>query len=180
MMEQSRESRLDLEQAGEELFNFAVDREDVMWLVAQVPETVQVRRSKVEYELQILKIISVGWGISYYLGVSPHKGALLESYWGAVQELSRSVSATAGQMTGQAIDYFQTVKERLDGYVTALARHCQATEPAAVIGPEFARTCGQANEIHTIASGTRMFLTTLDRVKQYIDARQLVPLNFAN
>lgn len=69
-----------LEQAGEDLFNFAIDREDVKWLLAQLPEQTEVKLSTVEYELQILKIISVGWGTAYLLENSPNKTPLLELY----------------------------------------------------------------------------------------------------
>ena len=43
-----------------------MDREDVKDLVANLPEETDIRGVTVEYELQILKIISVGWSISYY------------------------------------------------------------------------------------------------------------------
>ena len=62
------------------MFNFAIDREDVKWLLAQLPEQTEVKLSTVEYELQILKIISVGWGTAYLLENSPNKTPLLELY----------------------------------------------------------------------------------------------------
>jgi hypothetical protein len=58
--------KTEIEKAGEALFNFAVDREDVKALVANLPEETDIQGVTVEYELQILKIISVGWSISYY------------------------------------------------------------------------------------------------------------------
>ena len=128
-----------IEKAGEDLLSFAIDREDVKWLMAQLPEEAEIKLGTVEYELQILKIISVGWSISYYLENSSHKNQLLELYWNAVYELSQSISSTAGLMIDNDIDYFQILKDRLDMYVDAMAKKPDATEPAAVIGPEFAR-----------------------------------------
>ena len=56
-------------QAAEDLFNFAIDREDVKWLLAHLHAEATVKRHSVEYELQILKLITVGWSIAFYLGV---------------------------------------------------------------------------------------------------------------
>ena len=54
-----------IEQAAEDLFNYAIDREDVKLLMANLAEQADVKRTTVEYELPILKIISVGWSLSY-------------------------------------------------------------------------------------------------------------------
>ena len=106
-MEKPEKKKTKIEQAGEDLFNFAIDREDIKWLVSQLPEATDIVRSKVEYELQILKIISVGWSIPYFLENSPQKNRLLELFWTSVQEFSKSLSETTELMTGQDIDYFQ-------------------------------------------------------------------------
>ena len=66
-----------LEQAGEDLFNFAVDRADVKTLLEYLPKETDIMRSKVEYELVILRIVSIGWSISYFLEDSPHKNRLV-------------------------------------------------------------------------------------------------------
>ena len=65
-----------IEQAASDLFNYAIDREDVKWLMAQLSEEADVKRATVEYELPILKIISFGWSLSYYLPDSPQKDEL--------------------------------------------------------------------------------------------------------
>jgi hypothetical protein len=156
--------------AGEELFNFAVDRDDVKTLLANLPEKSEVERGKVEYELAILRIITVGWSISYFLARSEYRNQLAELYWEAVRRFSQNVSVSAGLLVGKDIDYFQILKDRLMGYVEAMERKHDAQEPAAVIGPEFARLCGDGGEIHTIMAGTRMFIATLSSVKAYLDA----------
>jgi hypothetical protein len=65
-MKNSEEEKTGVEKAGKDLFNFAVDREDVKVLVANLPEDAGIRGVTAECELQILKIISLGWSISYY------------------------------------------------------------------------------------------------------------------
>ena len=162
-----------IEKAGEDLLSFAIDREDVKWLITQLPEEAEIKQGTVEYELQILKIISVGWSISYYLENSSHKNQLLELYWNAVYELSQSISTTAGLMIDNDIDYFQILKDRLNMYVDAMAKKPDATEPAAVIGPEFARNCGDVDDIFTIMTGTKMFIATIGGVKEYLESIML-------
>jgi len=162
-----------IEQAGEDLFNFAIDREDVKWLVSRLETDDDIKRGKVEYELQILKIISIGWSISYFLKDHPAKITLAEFYWRAIHELSEGISASAGLMAGQEIDYFQTLKDRLNIYVNAMARKPDASEPAAVIGPEFAEICGDVHDMLAVLTGTRLFKATIGSVKEYLET---VPL----
>jgi len=133
-MEKPEKKKTEIEQAGEDLFNFAIDREDIKWLISQLPEATDIVRSKVEYELQILKIISVGWSIPYFLENSPQKTRLLELFWTSVQEFSKSLNETTELMTGQDIDYFQILKDRLDMYMKALSKTPGEQEPSAVIG----------------------------------------------
>jgi hypothetical protein len=168
-MEGSEQSKPTVEAAGEDLFNFAVDREDTKILMAHLPEEAGTRRITVEYELPILKIISVGWGISYYLGNSPYKDLISEQYWKAIYEFSQNLSETTELMIGQDIDYFQILKDRLDMYVDAMSKNPEAQEPAAIIGPEFARTCGNADDVYAVMTGSRMFISTIGRVKEYLE-----------
>ncbi len=172
-MEDIEKKKTEIEQAGQELFEFAIDREDTKWLLAQLPEAADVKRTTVEYELPLLKIISVGWSISYFLEESPYKTPLQERYWNAVNEFSHGLSETTGLMIGQDIDYFQILKERFDFYVKAMADHPEATEPSAIIGPEFAGLCGNKDDIFASLTGSKMFGNTMIRVRQYIDALKL-------
>jgi hypothetical protein len=170
VMENLEREKSGIEKAGEELFTFAVDREDVKTLMAYLPAQARIERGKVEYELQLLKIISVGWSISYFLQSWSRKNELAEVYWQAVHELSGSIYSTTGLMIGQNIDYFQEVRNRLDTYVHALGENPGAAEPAAVIGPEFARACGNVDDVYTVLTGSRMFIGTIGRVKAYLEA----------
>jgi hypothetical protein len=162
-----------IEQAAEDLFNYAIDREDVKWLMAHLADEAEVKRTTVEYELPILKIISVGWSLSYYLPGSPRKDELSNLYWTAINDFSKDLSTTTEMMTGQKIDYFEILKERLDMYVKALEEQSEVQEPAAVIGPEFARTCGNADDIFAFMTGSKMFMSVITRVKEYLEKIKL-------
>jgi hypothetical protein len=172
-MENSEKEKRGIEKVGEDLFHFATDREDVKALVANLPEEADIQGVTVEYELQILKIISVGWSISYYLEKDPQKTQLAEFYWQAVQQFSKSISASTGLMTGHEIDYFQILKDRLDMYLTALNENPYVSQPVSVIGPEFARTCGNVDDAFTVLTGAKMFSATIGSVKEYLEATKL-------
>ncbi|MBW2680484.1 MAG: hypothetical protein JRD01_06985 [Deltaproteobacteria bacterium] len=172
-MEHSEEKKTGVEKAGEDLFNFVINREDIKTLMSYLPEKADINLGKVEYELQILKIISTGWSISYYLENCARKNQLLEGYWKAVHEFSQSISTTTGWMIGNNIDYFQILKERLDMYVAAMAQKPDAPEPAVVIGPEFARTCGNMDDAFTVMTGSKMFIATIGSVKEYLETIKL-------
>lgn len=168
-MENLSEQKSGIEKAAEDLFNFAVERDDVKALMTHLDESADIQRSSVEYELQILKIISVGWAVPYYLGNSPQKDLIGACYWQAIQNFSQSLSETFGLLAGQSIDYFQVLRERLDTYVSALQQKLDAPEPAVVIGPEFANACGNRDDVFTVMTGSRMFISTIRSVKQYLE-----------
>ena len=162
-----------IELAGKDLFNFAVDREDIKTLIAHLPEETVCEPEAIEYELQLLKIISVGWSISFFLENNPHRSQLTEIFWKSVHEFSEKLSETTQLMTGQDINYFQILKTRLDMYVEALTEKPETTEPASVIGPEFAKVCGNADDIFSVMTGSRMFIMTVASVKEYLESIKL-------
>ena len=172
-MNHTKEIKSELEKAAADLLDFAIDREDVKWLMDRLSQDADIKRVTVEYELQILKIIGVGWSLSYYLENSPQKTELLEKYWGAINEFSQGISTTTEYMIGQNIDYFQILKDRLDKYVTALSKNPDAPEPAQVIGPEVARICGNVDDIFTFMTGSKMFISTINKVKAYLEVIKL-------
>ena len=172
-MEKQDKKTSKIERAAEDLFNYAIDREDVKWLMENLAEEADIKRTTVEYELPILKIISVGWSLSYYLTGSPQKDELLNLYWTAINDFSKDLSTTTEMMTGQKIDYFDILKERLDRYVKTLEQHPDAQDPATAIGPEFARTCGNADDIFTFMTGSKIFVAAVGRVKEYIETIKL-------
>lgn len=174
-MEKSPEKqKSSLQQAGEDLFNYAIDREDTKWLLARLHPQATVKPAKVEYELQILKIITVGWCISYYLEHSRYEEPLAELFWQSIHQFSHELSETTGLLIGQDIDYFNLLKERLDQYVQTLNAKPEASEPARVIGPEFAKLCGDEKDLFAFMTGSKMFLSVLERVKRYLQSAKLL------
>ena len=172
-MKDTENEKTVIEQTAEDLFNFAIDREDVKWLMSQLPQEAEIKRNVVEYELPILKIISVGWSISYFLFNSSQKDELIACYWESVREFSQTLSSTTELWIGQNIDYFQILKDRLAMYLDALNQYPEASEPAQIIGPEFARTCGNVDDIFAFMTGSKMFTSTAGKVKEYLEAVKL-------
>ena len=60
-----------LEEVSENLVNFSVDRDDLNRIMAMLPEDEAINRVTVEYEIPLLKIVSVGWAIAYFLENRP-------------------------------------------------------------------------------------------------------------
>ena len=173
MGKNKEENKSVVEITGLDLFNFAVDREDIKTLIAHLPKETECKPEAVEYELQLLKIIITGWSISFFLGENPLRDELAESFWKSIHEFSGTLSESTQLMTGQDINYFQILKERLDMYVEALAEKPEATEPVAVIGPVFARVCGNADDVFAIMTGSKIFIITVASVKEYLEAIEL-------
>ena len=167
-MTDSKSAKSALETAADDLFDFAVDREDVKWLMGNLHKEAKINRTTVEYELGAMKIIMVGWNISFCMENHPAKDALSTLYWNLALEFSKGLSTTTEYMTGQKIDYFDILKERLDTYVKALTENPNAPDPATVVGPEFARICGNADDIFTSMAGSKMFISLSGNVKEYL------------
>jgi hypothetical protein len=58
-------------------------------------------------------------------------------------------------------------------YVAALTEKPESTEPAAVIGPEFSKVCGKADDVFAILTGSKMFIHTASSVKEYLESVKL-------
>jgi len=162
------------EKAAEDLFNYALDREAIKWLIARLPEDVGIPPATIEYELQLLNIIGTGWAVSYVMESSPGKPPLVAAFWKSVFEFSGTLSETTGRMTGQTFDYFQVVKDRLDNYVKILSENPDAREPAVLIGEEFARICGNSGNIFIRMTGAKLFMTIMATVRRYVEAAGLL------
>lgn len=173
-MNETADTKHPVEQAGEDLFNYAIERDEIKWLVGSLSTESQVKASTVEYELQLLKIVSVGWSISFFMGGTPKKKERLgQLFWHQINNFSQGLSETTGLMIGQDIDYFTTIKERLDYYVAAMGEHEASDDPTQVIGPVFAAQCGDANDIFVAIAGAKMFHNAVNRVRQYLEALKL-------
>lgn len=91
------------------LFDYALEREDIKWLLNGLPHDVGIDPDTVEYELHLLKIVSVGWALSYYLPDGEARAGLLESFWQAIRDVADNLSRTTNMLTGQEVDYFQAL-----------------------------------------------------------------------
>ncbi|MCG8565255.1 MAG: hypothetical protein MI747_09260 [Desulfobacterales bacterium] len=161
---------LSVEEAAQHLAAFAIDREDLKALMGTLPEDSGLNMTAVEYELGILKILSVGWGLSYFMApTDANKAPLTDIYWQMIQEVSKNISMLTETTTGTQIDYFNILKERLDLYVAAMKESPEGTqEPANVMGPVFANACGNPDNAVAVLTGTKMFTLTLGAVREYL------------
>jgi hypothetical protein len=172
-MENAETVKSPVEQAAEDLFNFSIDRTDIKEMMLGLHEQADINRNTVEYELPLLKIITVGWSISYFINHAPYKAELSEIFWNGIREFAQNLTETTNLMTGADIDYFQVIKDRLNMYVDAMNINTEAKEPAAVIGPEFAGACGNRDDVFTVMTGSRLFIATAGSVKSYLEEVKL-------
>jgi len=175
-MKKTEQEKIKIEHTGKKLFDFAVDREDTKILMDNLHKEADIKRPTVEYELQALRIITAGWSISYFLENSAHKNRLVEIYWMAVYEFSQNISSVSELMIGQDFNYYQMLKNRLDKYLDAMHNNPDASEPVVTIGPEFAKICGNSNDVFTIMAGSKMFTATLNGVKKYLEVSLKISL----
>ena len=164
--------KISIEQVANNLASFAIDRTDLKELMAALPRENQLNMNAVEYELGILKILSVGWAIAFYMAASDkNKGPVTETYWELIREISQNISTLTETTTGTQVDYFAILKERLDTYVKQMQnQQDKAADPTSVMGPAFAQACRTPDDPMAILTGTKMFTLTLGAVKEYLDS----------
>jgi hypothetical protein len=161
---------LTIQQLAQNLATFAIDRRDLKELLAAIPENSAVNITTIEYELQLLKILSVGWAISFFMPASDkNKAALSEVFWENIREVAEKISTLTETTSGTKIDYFDILKERLNTYLKVLQNTQDDIEnPAEIMGPAFAVACNAPNEAVAVLTGTKMFTLTLGAVKEYL------------
>ncbi len=170
-METDSNQPLTPEKLAQNLATFAIDRTDLKELLAAIPADSAVNKTTIEYELQLLKILSVGWAISFFMpATDKNKGVVSELFWESIQEISKNISNLTQTTTGQDIDYFEIIKERLNTYLAVMQKNPEETQnPAAVMGPAFADICSCTGDAVAILTGTKMFTLTLGAVKEYLN-----------
>ncbi|HKL00138.1 MAG TPA: hypothetical protein VJ943_07780 [Desulfotignum sp.] len=166
------QQHLTIQETAQNLAAFAIDRTDLKEMLAALPQEADLNLTTIEYELGILKILSTGWGISFFMPAGDkNKTPLSESFWHMVKEISQNISTLTETTTGHQIDYFNILKERLDTYIQKLQENPEeATDLAAVMGPAFAVACKCPDNAIAILTGTKMFTLTLGAVKEYLTA----------
>lgn len=170
-MGQDKEQEPGIAQMAQDLSTFAIDKTDVKSFLADIPVTGNLNLTAIEYELQILKILGVGWAISFFLpATDPDKEPLTREFWETMQQISNNISTIAATTTGKQIHYFDTLKQRLDGYVGIMQENTGTSgNPAEMIGPAFARICHADDDTRAILIGTKLFTQTLGAVKEYLN-----------
>ncbi|MFO7886521.1 MAG: hypothetical protein R6U68_17050 [Desulfobacteraceae bacterium] len=170
-MGQAEKKTLTIQKMAENLASFAIDREDIKMLIQAIPENCGLNLTQVEYELQILKILSVGWAVSFYMPQGDQKKALTRLFWEYIREISKNISNITETTTGTSIDYFSILKERLDTYVKKMQENqTSASEPSVIMGPAFAEACTSPENAVAILTGTKMFTLTLGSIKEYLNS----------
>lgn len=174
-MNESSLEKVSIEKASEDLFDFAIDHSDIKLILQKLPEDIKINRVSMEYEIQLLKILGVGWSISFFLDESSIKKELSESFWNAVQSFSQSISTLSSSFTGKEIDYFNTLKERLDTYLNTLNLISDNPDPLVSVGTKFAEICGSKDNAHIMLSGSKVFSLSVGGVKNYFESVQIEP-----
>ena len=156
---------------AENLTTFAINRDDIKALLNAMPADESVDQNCVEYELQILKILSVGWGISFYMENESLKKNLTQLFWNNIQEIAQNISQITATTTGQQVDYFTILKKRMDDYVAIMKQNTtEGTDPSWIMGPAFADNCQCHDDAAVILVGTKLFTLTLGGIKEYLNA----------
>lgn len=158
-----------IQEIGESLANFSLDRESVQFALSRLPDEHSINKVAIEYEIQLLKILSVGWAISYFMEDHSEKTPLIKNFWDVLFEFSKNLSSVTSLTIGREVDYFLALKERIDIYLNALAEAPHVKDPALVIGPTFARLCGNTDNVHVIMAGNRVFHLSLEGVKHFLE-----------
>jgi hypothetical protein len=166
----SNQQLLSIDEMGESLANFSLDRESVLFALSRLPDEQSINKVTVEYEIQLLRILSVGWAISYFMEDHSEKAPLIKKFWDVLFEFSKNLSSVTSLTIGKEVDYFKTLKERIDTYLKALADVPHVKDPASVIGPTFAEICGNTDNVHVIMAGNRIFHLSLEGVKQFLES----------
>lgn len=170
-MEAQNKDTLTVEKLAQNLADFAIDRTDLKELMLGLPPGNDLNITAVEYELGILKILSVGWGISFFMAATDtNKKPVTQYFWETIQEISQSISDLTQTTTGTQVDYFNILKDRLTVYVKEMQKNPEATNPTLIMGPVFAGICGSPDNAIAILTGTKMFTLTLGAVKEYLNA----------
>lgn len=160
----------DITRTAAQLFQFAIDRGDMNIILDALPWNATDRRAILEYEIQILRIVSVGWAITFFLADNPLKRPLGHHFWQQVREFSETLSASATLTVGSDIDYFNILKTRLEHYLDALEAAGKIPQPAMAIGPAFAEICGNRDDACAVLAGSKMFVHAIQAVREHLDA----------
>lgn len=152
---------------ADNLFNYSIARDDIKAISSGIPDCSSQEEQTYIFELQILKIISIGVSINYLLDSNESKVDISEKYWKNIMDFSNSINDAAGTYSDVSIDYLSEIRRKLDYYLKELNSCPGSTEPASVIGPAFAFQCGDKENTFAVLAGARIFKTVVSGVRQY-------------
>lgn len=156
------------------LAEYAVNRDEIKELVQTLPKNRNINSVTVEYELQLLKIVTIGWSISVYMLKNKKKELFELKFWELIREFSKDISNVSSLMIGHDIDYFDLIKKRLDTYVKSFDNAASESDPASAIGPAFADICKDKDNAFTVITGARLFNYSVRATKEYLESESLL------
>lgn len=162
-----------VEEIAENLVNFSIDRSELKVILQGLPQEAGINPITLEYEISLLKILSVGWGISFFMGEHPKKNELAQVFWNSIHDFSKNISTATSSSIGKDLDYFQILKERIDLYINALNLCSDVSDPTSVIGPTFAEVCGDKENACTILAGSKIFSLSIGTVRNYLESVEI-------
>lgn len=163
-----------LENICKNIAEYAVNRDEIKELVQNLPKDQNINSVMVEYELQLLKIVAIGWSISVYMQLNEKKQLFELKFWELIREFARDISNVTSLMIGHDIDYFDLIKKRLDTYLKSLDGAVSESDPASAIGPAFAEICKDKDNAFTIITGARLFNYSVRATKEYLQLEELL------
>ena len=169
-MESEQNEKGGLETMCKNLAEYAVDREDIKAMVQCLPKDQNINTVTLDYELQLLKIITVGWSLTVYMENHPQKLQAAELFWSMIRDFSKEISTVTELMIGHNVDYFNLLKERFDYYVSSLTKAVNNDDPASAIGPAFAESCKDKDNPFINLTGARIFTYSTQAVREYLDS----------
>jgi hypothetical protein len=163
-----------LESICNNLAEYAVNRDEIKELVNTMPKDQNINTVTVEYELQLLKIATIGWSVSVYMKENEKKQLFELKFWELIREYSKDISNVTSLMIGHDINYFDLIKQRLDAYIKSLEGSKNEADPASAIGPAFATICKDKENAFVVISGSRLFNYSVRATKEYLDAEKML------
>ena len=157
-----------IDKISDSLIAFAIDRNDLKIIIGQIPNNVETNKVAIEYELQLLKILTVGWSIPFFMGDNPDKQTITEKFWFAIKEFSTNISQVSASAANTEINYFEQIRNRLELYINTLNQNTDIKHLSSVIGPVFADCCGDKNDPFASISGAKMFSLAVNGVREYL------------
>lgn len=157
----------------EKLLHYALGSDELFPLIEALPETSSITQNKLEYELRLLKILSVGWGLSYYLDEGENKEATITTFWQEIYLFSKEIDQTS-RTAGIEIVYFSILEERFNAYRARLETG-PAKDVIRLMGLACASFCGDENDSYVYVVGKKVFRDALSNLQEFLSELYRIP-----